>query len=598
MLILKRLADRRRQMTALCVAATIVVATAVFAIVAAAQTAPPTLQSILPQDSVIAGSVQSDWLWTTTASLRAIPQVSKAISDMNTQSGMSFENDVQPWAGQIGVSFFNPTKDDANVAVYVEIKDPAKFAVSMVKLQTEWKNPPADAKPGTFPQFATRDYNGTTVYDATQKPTYSGPHADKINSEPVSFAILNGWAIMGIGKGAIEHALDVYQGKFPSMASSATWSSVIGNLPAGANGWVGLDVPAILKASQTASTQVPGAMANSFQAAVGFAITDEGNGLRFDAVSSPLSDKAKAMYANMAHALPPVSGDILTRVPDAVFAAMFTNPSYYWTLIKTSMLDTATSADQRKQMEAGLKQAASVEATVPYFHKDAGLVLTWRKDRGFGLVLLAHADSHEAALHAASAIATSLKQLGIPLERGGSSWATAIPGLDMMVPPTVPVKLEPFMSAKDDWLVVGSSPSWTASTSTPNLQMPASASGAPIVYLAKMNWLPPLLDVIEQQAPAGNTDAKQGFAIVRGLHLENSEYTSVCHFDPAGTWSTGTSEITGWDWHSALDNTVSAIENWKSAPAPANPAGHDLLKPDATTSTQPSASAGRTASAN
>jgi len=144
-----------------------------------------------------------------------------------------------------------------------------------------------------------------------------------------------------------------------------------------------------------------------------------------------------------------------------------------------------------------------------------------------------------------------------------------------MMPPTVPIKLAPFISAKDDWLVVGSNPSWLSSTSTPNLQIPADAANSPFVDTVSMQWLPSLLDLIDQQAPPTDSDAKQGLALIRSLHLETATITGYGSIDPAGKASTGTAEITNWDWHAALDAIVTAAQTWKPTPHK----GHDLLKP-------------------
>jgi hypothetical protein len=238
-------------------------------------------------------------------------------------------------------------------------------------------------------------------------------------------------------------------------------------------------------------------------------------------------------------------------------------------------LESASTAKERGAVAKGLKQAAALDNTLPYFHKDAGLAVTWRQDRGFGLVMLARADSHNAALHAAKTVAAAVKQMGIPMQQGGSSWAAVIPGMDMMVPSNVPVKLAPFVSAKDDWLVIGSHPTWTASTAAPSLRIPASATGAQFVSVLSMRWLPAIYTLIEKNTPADDTDTLQGLALAKGLHLETSLWSSAGRIDPAGRWSSAVGEVTNWDWRAALDNTVAAIQNWK--PTPKNPKGHDLL---------------------
>jgi hypothetical protein len=561
----------------------IAAATTAITVHAIAQSSPPTLQSLIPKDAQMAGSIQANWLWDATASIRKTPEVSKAIAEAEAKSGLSFEDDIAPWAGQIGVAGVHVGEPNGQVLVYAEIRDSGKFMSTIAKLGQKWQNAPAPTpgskNAGGPPTFATRDYQGVTVYDLTSK--HPGP-----KDEPVSFAVINGWAIGAFGKGGIEHAIDVYQGRFPSLQSAPSWTPVFAHLPQNATAWGGFDLNSLMKAFGGPMPAMKGPAATSLQSNYAFAFTDEGNGLRFDVVTAPQSAKEQAMYVAIARNLKPVSGQILKKVPDGIVAGMFTNPAYWWTFMKGVMRDSASTPKERRQIAEGLKEAAPLDHTLPYFHGDAGFVVTWRKDRGFGLVLLAHADSHNAALHAASAVVNSVKQMGIPLQRGGNSWSVVMPG--MMMPPNVPLKLAPFISAKDEWLVIGSNPSWTASTSpTPALQIPAYAVGSPMVGILSFRFLPAVFDLVEQQAPPDDPDVKQGIALARGLHLETSTWTTGGYDDPAGHYSRSTIEIANWDWRAALDNTVTAIQNWK--PSPTEHKGHNLLKhgPDVSQSAQP-----------
>jgi len=541
---------------------------------AVAQAAAPALPALIPQNSLMVSSIDVNWLWDTTASIRKAAKVNAAIEKAEAKSHISIEDDIKPWAGQIAFAVLDVKKKSASVIIYAQIRDQIKFMATVAKLTAAWKTPPADAKPGdASPQFTPRDYHGVTVFDGT--PIGKG-------GEAPSFAIVDGWAMAGIGKGSIEHALDVYQGRSPSISADPAMSQVIAKLPQTANAWGVMNLKGVMDSAPGDAKlppNMPGFLAESANNDMGVAFTDEGKGMRFDIVSAPQTPKGRALLAKMAKNLPGVSGAILKKTPDAVLAVMFTSPAYYWNLFVSSMLETASSPAERKEMQKGLNTSgAPFVSTLPYFHKDAGFVITWRKDRGYGLALLAQGDSHNAALHAAATIAKALKQTGIPLQRGGNSWAAVIPGLDMMVPPTMPFKLAPFISAKDDWLVVGSNPSWLSSTSAPNLQLPANSEGSPVIESVSMQWLPSLLDLVQQQASADDTDVNQGLDLVRSLHLETATASCYYHIDPSGANSAGTAEVTNWDWHAAIDAAVTAAQNWKPSE---KKKGHNLLKHDA-----------------
>jgi hypothetical protein len=280
-------------------AAVLTVLAAGVAAIAIAQTAPPpappTLQAILPQDSAVVGGIQFGWLWSATASIRAIPSVADGLSQAEKAAGLSFDTDVVPWVGEIGVSTVRPGASDQQIIVYAQIRDTAKFTATVTALQ-------ASAQSNPDITASTRVYKGDTICEIqSKKPGTKVPE--------VSYAFVNGWALAGIGAGAIEHALDVYNGRSPSLQGDPAWLQVFARLPAQPTGWLAYNVAAIVK---SAGDKIPAGM--SFASAetetvAGMAFNDEGNGYRTDIVTAPVSSTAKTLHVSFAHNMHPLNGE-------------------------------------------------------------------------------------------------------------------------------------------------------------------------------------------------------------------------------------------------------------------------------------------------
>jgi hypothetical protein len=536
--------------------AVVVTVMAAGARLAIAQTAPPppapALQAILPQDTALAANIQSDWLWSATTSLRDIPSVAAAIAQAEKATGLSFENDVVPWVGQVAVAGIRPGATDQQVIIYAQIRDTTKFMATVSALQANAvSNPDVTA--------STRDYKGDTICDMQPKKTDT-------KVPQISYAFVNGWALAGIGAGAIEHALDVYNGRSASLQTDPTWSQVFTRLPGQPTAWFAYNTAAILKAAN-AKAPMPTGMAQP-QIIQGVAFTDQGNGFRMDYAAIPQSADLKAVYTSAAQNLHPLTGEIGRRVPDGVLVIELNNPAFLWHAAKQYIRQVAGTTAAANQT---LQQLSVVDTILQYFHKDVGVVITWRKERGYGLDVLGQADTHAAAVHTGAVIAALLKQSGAPIVRGGNSWTIAVPGT---LPLPVPLKLKPFLSAKDDWLVIGSHPMWTADEGAPTLAPPAAAANSSSLFLLSLQWLPSMMTLVQALGGTQDSDAGQAFALVNALHLENSIWSSWTSCQSDGS-IVGGGQVTNWDWRTAITNAATAISNWKTTPKATAPSVSD-----------------------
>jgi len=101
---------------------------------AVAQAAAPALPALIPQNSLMVSSIDVNWLWDTTASIRKAAKVNAAIEKAEAKSHISIEDDIKPWAGQIAFAVLDVKKKSASVIIYAQIRDQIKFMATVAKL--------------------------------------------------------------------------------------------------------------------------------------------------------------------------------------------------------------------------------------------------------------------------------------------------------------------------------------------------------------------------------------------------------------------------------------------------------------------------------
>ncbi|MGO8670041.1 MAG: DUF3352 domain-containing protein [Capsulimonadaceae bacterium] len=506
---------------------------------------------IVPRGTFVFGGVDANWLWDALSGVRAVPRVSAKLDKLQDETGLTFEKDIAPWIGRAGYAVSMTDPANPSIILYAEARDSAGLTAAVNAAQTKLQ------ANGTGKVTLTqRLYGGTTVYDIVKK---NGPSKDPL----ISFAVINGWLIASPTH-SLGRALDTVNGKVPAIGSDPAWAKAFSLLPNNASAWFDIDYRQTLKLAKAANQNVSSPVAETASnIVVATAYTENGTQMREDIVSVPTTSAARALFAKEARALPAVSDAILQRAPQSSEAILFTNPGYYWTLLRPMLAAQLRAVTGSRDTSA----FAPLDAVAPYFHRDAGLDLTWSASRGFGLVIMAHADTHAAALHAAKVIAATLTSTGAPVVRGGNSWVLQIPSA--AVPAAMPVKVQPFMSAKDDWLVIGTHPMWVQADQTPRLSIPAEAAGSQSVGLSDMAWYTAILDFV---ATADSSDKVQTtVSLLRALHLETSHGAMWSKMSPSGDCIQAAMTMDGWDWRKAAADLaqVASTTDFKALTPPA-----------------------------
>jgi len=500
----------------------------------------PPLEALLPADTVAVASVDTPWWWRTSASLRRQPQVREAIAEAEKESGLSLENDVAPWVGQVGVAALNSDPNHPQIVVCAQVRDYAAFARCLARLRSE----------------ATKGKNGA----AWKEGSYRGVSVQGTTTQSadgkgltIQGGFVRGWIVVGIGDGAEEKALDAWSGRAPSLAASPVWKKALALLPPNPVFWSGADVGAAKYTGALASASAAWADKPYAQNIAVSALADKGDGLEMDVVNCPKTDAGRAFWRKVKGNAQPVTGAALARLPDTTAVAVLINdPGGWWERARTQA-EESMSADQRAQFQQTLAQAGPLQDSVRHFSGQFGAGAQWQAGRGFGLVTTAEADGAAAPQKAASDLTAWVQKQGSPIRQDGAL-ARLTKSEDYT--PSRGYCLCPCWQPQDQWLSGASHPDWLhAPSGHPALQFPAEAKEADFVALGNFRALPGVLHGQGSLAGAG----PDTLPAVRRLALENAQWTAWLAMDQNGDWQRVTVSLQHWNWRAVLDDEVSHL---------------------------------------
>ncbi len=502
----------------------------------------PPLEALLPADTAAIVSVDTPWWWRTSASLRAQPPVREAIARAEKEAGLSFEDDVAPWVGQVAVAVLRADARRPQIVVCARVRDYAAFARCLSRLRSR------AASQGKGGAWTDSSHDGVSL-QGTTTPTSDGP------ALTIKGGFVRGWIVVGIGDGAEEKALDAWTGRTPSLASNPAWKKALGRMPAAPVLWSGADTGALASSSPFASSEATRAWADKpyAQNITVSALSDKGEGLELDTIACPTTEAGRAFWRRLKGDSQPVTGAALARLPDSTGAALLVNdPSGWWARAR-ALAEESLDADQRAQFERTLAQAGPLQDSLRRFTGQCGAGVSWQPGRGFGAVAAAEADGPDAPQKAAADLTGWVRRQGDPVRKDGGLFRLA---KEETYSPSQGYSLCPCWEPGARWLSFGSDPDWLrAPSGHPALQLPAGAQQADLVALGDFRALSALLDDQGRRA-SGDSDTLKA---VRRLRLGDAQWTAWLAMDPDGGCQRVTFTLQGWKWRAALDGAVGLL---------------------------------------
>lgn len=530
----------------------------------AAAPAPVPFQALLPASATIVTSSNTPYWWNALAGLRQIPEVRKAMMQLET-SGFSLDRDVFSWAGQSGFVMDFPQamlKGAPPVAFLIQIKDQTAFDAAFAKLLSKV----GSGKSG--PKVST--YGGTTIYSDPAPVTGTSPSFGLAQS--------HGWLIVGMGAHVVENEIDLTNGAGAPLTANAQWTAALANIGPSDQNWIAIDYGKYLAGIAAMSkTLGKGSMGMGMdpsgfaplQSVMTLKVTPSATGFATESKIYPSTDAGRSLWKLLgAGAAPDTS--LLQRVPGATGITILRSGSSFWNFENTvmkPMLESGTQKQGGKMVEQFLNMFGPVATQ---FTGPVAFALTSKAGHGLGMVIMAQASSHEAAESTAGAIAGLLNVAQIPIDQNGETWKLSTAPVNGKPSPFASLSamgtmfgedVNPEIEVDGPWLQITTSPTWTHEVNqVPTLQLPAFAANTYEVSAGNFKFLQPIEGWINvAQAHATDGTMPQFGKILSGLNLDNSTYQYAASVDPDTGVVTDEGSIDNWDWNGALTNTASFI---------------------------------------
>ncbi len=486
---------------------------------------PLPMLTLVPQSAAGAAAVDTQWLWSALADVRAVPRAAQAIAQFEHETGLSLERDIISWSGDIGVSMLGMDGDLPRFALFTQVRDWPKF----IRVARKLRPRVGESMNLQWTQF---NYSGVRVYKASSLG----------DSGVFTVCYLRGWVVCGIGAGSVEKVIDTCQGRVPSLAASEEWKRAFANLPDNPPAWAGVDLGSAAKL--VASRLPAGRMlptASMPKMVCVSALTERQNELRLDSISVAGSDLVRSSLKNTAQYSDPIDEKTLARLPDGAFAVVLgNNPALQWTQAKAQGVSGGLGGNS-SEIASKLRDLKPLDDVFSSFSGPFAATLAWQNGKGFGAVGMSELSAESRARWAEkrlASFATGPMLGGVCVRRNGA-YNLTIPGPFGSSVPKVCWKTD------GKWLLLASDPKFLLWRSGDALRIPNELIGASSGAFGNLKFLP------EALRGFGLNSSDDAFARITRMGLPNAEWLAWSSIEPGGEYAQGTF-ILRLNWRNAL----------------------------------------------
>ncbi len=442
------------------------------------------LYSLVPLASPVTASVDVPWLWKTTAGLRNNPMAGSGLQAMQASLGLSFENDVLPWAGQAAFAVTDVHQDGPSFALFVQIRD-AEHMIPSARLEAVLQRMLAGQ---SRINWSAMDYKGVAI---RRTEITRGKSVLK-----VAMATVDGWLVIAVGDGVIRKVIDTSNGAIPSLASHPSFVRAMGDLPDGAVGQFCVNGQGILTQIQQYDASMAPLMAQQLKDSevgkffIAGAMTDPDNNLQFDAVYCSTSPTTQATLKQLRADAGTVSGASLARLPEGAFATLLIpNPDKWVAAVEQLFVDAAGSdSDARAKIQQRFANIDGLRAVLQRCPGELGISGAWREGQGFGVTVAGQAGTPDDATSAAAALSSFLEKQQMKVDNKDGLYTL----------PATKGGVELFSTlvcwtTRQQWLLAASHPDWVAQPAVkPPLELPSIANNANFAAFGNFSFVPSL----------------------------------------------------------------------------------------------------------
>lgn len=491
------------------------------------------LLSLVPQGTIAVATVDSVWGWKESADFRQQGEMADAIREMEQDMGISLENDLFSWTGQVGVALMNIDKqgDNPQAAAYIQIRDKDEFLRNFAKMQEKFAEQ-------TNVKWRDDSYRRVKIRRITIEQQYG-------NNTEIATAMLNGWIVIALGDKAIESVIDVQQRRTPSLANDPSWQRAMSSLPSDQLFSIGIDGKAVSLFGD-GNPEIAD-MLNKLdvdQSIVMYTISEKDAALRMEIVGITSSKAQQARTKKIRDEIGTISNSALKQLPVGTIAALtIANPGAMLKFMKEQALETAPDSSARESIKEGFARNKHLEKLLQLCDGDNALGLAWRKGDGFGIVASLQAKSADNATEAAKTLETYAKENYMTVERKGALYK-----LPDVVNESKVFNVLPCWSASNKELKLSMHPDWLTSGSSASLKIPSDAGDANILFIGDFSSVSDIQEDWKNQQSLNYSDQYLIDEIGKAAdYLDNIRFSAWVTIEPKGD----------------VQHLVIEIENWR-----------------------------------
>ncbi len=462
------------------------------------------LTALLPLDTPGYISVDTQYLWNASAEVRKSEVVAETISDMELATGLSFNDDVFSWTGQVATSFGEGQSDGyysmynildsfltefTRGKIYIHIRDQAAYEKKFPAVQAELEKI-------TRQEWKSVEYKGITLRQAElNEPSYDYRQNNQIAAtKKIQYATIDGWVVFTHDEAGMQEIIDVSKGEKPSLEKHPLFANTMKDLPQGNVGSFCVNGTGILELVKK----------NSEEGATIFSATDydktlligtvnnDKTGVNTNVVACSSSPKIQEELKQLRAETGVLSGKSLAHSPAGTFAvAMINDPESYIAFVEKRILESLTNAEAKDRVGEWFNEYADPRSILKRITGEFTLSAAYNDEKGFGFTLAGETKSAVSATNAMAAFqgfAEDDKEK-ITVENGvfkllNSEYKDDKNYFNILLSGTT----------RKEWLLLSSHPDWiTQHPAAPAMALPADMKDVSMAVFGNFDFLPSLL---------------------------------------------------------------------------------------------------------
>ncbi len=457
------------------------------------------LSALLPLNTPGYVSLDTKYLWDNSKEIRKSEVVTETITDMELASGLSLNDDVFSWTGQIAVMGHQLSPQMGRIPfngdLLLQIRDQTVYEQKFPEVQAKLE------KLSNQP-WKTVEYKGVKMRQMEfMGSRYDYEQGTSVEyTEKIQVATVDGWLILTMNEVAMQNIIDVSKGEKPSLETHPLFEKTAKDLPKGnvvqlcINGTGILEV--VKKNTEEGAKQF--SATDYDKSFILGSVSNDANGLLFSMVACSSSLKIQEELKQLRADTGVLTSKSLAHSPDGTFAvAMLNNPDKYIAFVEKRILESLTDAGAKDAVGEWFAEYADPRSILKKITGEFTISAAYVDPKGFGFTAVGETKS--------AAIATMALTAFQGFAEDDKDKITVENGVIKLLNSEYEDNYIKFLlsaTTRKDWLLLGSHPDWIAKQpAKPAIKMPTEIKDASIAIFGNFDPLPAYLKKLKEDSP-------------------------------------------------------------------------------------------------